>query len=264
MGQRRYGNADRVIGPTRPIFAGVVLSVALMSALAFLGAEAQQVRNPFARPQAARDTLNAYTGLFKSREIFSDNMKSFTKWSDVWQRQTLPRRSSPVVLPDDLNRCASELRQFCNRAQWEAFIETQAAAGPMTPEILSKVNRFMNRAPYIVDPINWNLPDYWATPDEFMLKDGDCEDYAITKYVTLKRLGYAPSKMRVVVLQDENLRVAHAVLAVELGDETYILDNQADPAVPHGKILHYRPVYSINESGWWLHQRPRSPRRARQ
>ncbi len=120
--------------------------------------------------------------------------------------------------------------------------------------MLDKVNAYMNRASYIVDPVNWGIPDYWATPDEFFLKDGDCEDYAISKYVTLKRLGIAPDAMRLVILQDENLKVAHAVLAVSLGDNIFILDNQVDAVLPHTKILHYRPVYSINESAWWLHR----------
>ena len=121
-------------------------------------------------------------------------------------------------------------------------------------ELLDKVNIYMNRAAYIVDPVNWGIPDYWATPDEFFLKDGDCEDYAISKYITLKRLGVDPDSMRLVILQDENLNVAHAILAVKLGKDTFILDNQVDSVLPDTQILHYRPVYSINESAWWLHR----------
>ena len=61
--------------------------------------------------------------------------------------------------------------------------------------------------------------------------------------------------MRIVVLQDENLRVAHAVLVVYHQGRTYVLDNQITQVVTDDRIAHYRPIYSINEQSWWLHQR---------
>ena len=66
-----------------------------------------------------------------------------------------------------------------------------------------------------------------------------------------------PAQMRLVILQDENLRAAHAILAVRLDDVYMILDNQVDAVLPDTQILHYRPVYSLNESGWWLHHKRR-------
>lgn len=193
------------------------------------------------------------SGLFGSREIHSTNMKSFQKWTDMWRRRNLPRTpqsegaSAPDILP-----CRGSARMECGRKAWDEFIASHADRPER--ELLDDVNRYMNRSTYIVDPVNWGVPDYWATPDEFFLKDGDCEDYAISKYITLKRLGVDPASMRLVILQDENLRAAHAVLGVQLDGEIYILDNQVDTVLPHTQILHYRPVYSINENGWWLHQ----------
>lgn len=51
--------------------------------------------------------------------------------------------------------------------------------------------------------------------------------------MTLKRLGIDPNLMRLVILQDENLRIAHAVLAVEVDGVFHILDNQVDTVLPH-------------------------------
>lgn len=200
-------------------------------------------------------------GLFGSREIASTNMQSFDKWTDLWRRHNLQRAEAAEEepLPSSVERnCRGRNRIKCSREAWEEFLTEQQlvvgeSEGP-TLELINAVNRYMNRSPYIVDPVNWGIPDYWATPDEFFLKDGDCEDYAISKFVTLKRLGIDPQLMRLVVLQDENLRIAHAVLAVEIDGVFHILDNQVDTVLPHTKILHYRPVYSINEGGWWLHQ----------
>lgn len=198
------------------------------------------------------------TGLFGSREIASTNMKSFDKWTDLWRRHNLQRAESATEdpLPSSVERnCRGRNRAKCSREAWETFLsEQQHADAAPTIELVNAVNRYMNRSPYIVDPVNWGIPDYWATPDEFFLKDGDCEDYAISKFVTLKRLGIDPNLMRLVILQDENLRIAHAVLAVEVDGVFHILDNQVDTVLPHTQILHYRPVYSITEGGWWLHQ----------
>jgi len=196
--------------------------------------------------------------LFGSSELRSRGSKSFNKWTTMWRRHNLPRSSDEQVtkkIVEPPQGCRGKDRITCGRNKWNKFVEEQQ--GMPLGELLGAVNHYMNRSTYIVDPVNWGIPDYWATPDEFFLKDGDCEDYAISKYVTLKRLGVDPSIMRLVILQDENLRVAHAVLAVRYEDKYMILDNQVNAVLPDTKILHYRPVYSINESGWWLHHKRR-------
>ena len=50
---------------------------------------------------------------------------------------------------------------------------------------LDAVNRYMNKHQYITDIVNWGVTDYWETPREFFLKDGDCEDFAIAKFKSL-------------------------------------------------------------------------------
>jgi len=205
-------------------------------------------------------------GLFGSSETALKNKKEFGQWADMWRRHTLSKRShmdenrqkrNPPEQPAAVGmvKCVGRMKAYCNQTAWEKFI--QENQGKPVEELLPLVNDYINRSRYIVDPVNWGLPDYWATPQEFMLKDGDCEDYAISKYITLKRLDVDVSALRLVVVQDENLRVAHAVLAAYVGDSIQILDNQVKAVVPHEQILHYRPVYSVNESGWWLHQRKR-------
>lgn len=195
--------------------------------------------------------VSAASGLFGSMEIPSKNMKSFEKWTDMWRRFNLPPTEVAPALQNG-PPCRGLARIQCGREAWDAFIAQHADDDPKA--LLDAVNNYMNKTPYIIDPVNWGIPDYWATPDEFFLKDGDCEDYAISKYVTLKRMGVPKESMRLVILQDENLRAAHAVLSVEIDGTVYILDNQIDNVLPDTQILHYRPVYSINETGWWLHR----------
>jgi predicted transglutaminase-like cysteine proteinase len=191
-------------------------------------------------PAAPADQLAAVSPvhLFGTTEIHSRNLKMFPKW-----RGTLRR------FEDELKSCGADQ---CKKKQWEAVIDSLRGKDLMAQ--LREINTEMNDKRYITDPVNWNLPDYWATPFQFMRKNGDCEDYAIAKYMALRDLGVSVDDMRIVVLNDLNLRIAHAVLAVYVNGKPYILDNQISKVVPASSIHHYQPVYSINENGWWLHR----------
>jgi predicted transglutaminase-like cysteine proteinase len=183
--------------------------------------------------QAANNPL-----LFGTQETFSVKLALFGKWT-----------GSRARFEGELRDCQPEQ---CDKQRWQRFLDGLAASD--TRSKIEAVNAEMNRHPYIVDPANWGVPDYWETPFEFLRRDGDCEDYAISKYMALRALGLDPSALRIVVLQDLNLDLGHAVLAVYLDSRILILDNQIKRVVDADSIRHYRPIYSINETGWWLHQ----------
>jgi predicted transglutaminase-like cysteine proteinase len=123
---------------------------------------------------------------------------------------------------------------------------------------LVAVNRFFNRYPYRTDMEVYKLQDYWAAPAQFMKNSGDCEDYAIIKYYALKQLGVDPDSMRIVVLTDVIRNLAHAVLAVYHEGNAYILDNLSNLVLPHTRLTHYRPQFSVNETHRWVHMVPKS------
>ena len=119
--------------------------------------------------------------------------------------------------------------------------------------MLDAVNRWANNHPYVEDWANWGLPDYWETPKEFLTRGGDCEDFAIIKYFTLRRLGFDANDLRIMIVNDTNLQIYHAVLAVRQKDgEPLILDNQAKDVIPASVASQYHLIYSLNETGWWL------------
>lgn len=91
---------------------------------------------------------------------------------------------------------------------------------------------------------------------QFLRHSGDCEDYAIAKYVTLRQLGFAADQLRLVVLRDTVRDLTHAVLAVYHEDEVYILDNLSRLVVRQAEVPHYVPYYSINETTRWAHVSP--------
>ncbi|SBV95024.1 Transglutaminase family protein cysteine peptidase BTLCP [uncultured Alphaproteobacteria bacterium] len=180
--------------------------------------------------------------MFGKQETPYTDLRPFPKWTGVLDRyfRELGQREGNCASPD-FNRC--------HYKEWQAFIEKMRAE-PRDRQ-LEHVNTFFNRRRYIVDPINWGVADYWETPGQFFAKNGDCEDYAIAKYMTLRDLGWAVADMRVVVVQDMNLNLVHAVLAVADGGRTQILDNQLAVLVEPRRIKHYRPIYAVNEEGWW-------------
>ncbi len=136
-------------------------------------------------------------------------------------------------------------------AAWHELL--QAQAGRTRLQQVRAVNEFVNRWPYRPDQENYGKSDYWATPSEFFARSGDCEDYAITKYVTLRLLGFSPDELRMVVVKDVRRNLAHAILAVTVAEENYILDNLAERALPQSEVTHYKPYYSVNEEARFAH-----------
>jgi predicted transglutaminase-like cysteine proteinase len=184
--------------------------------------------------------------LFGTREVRSDNLTPFPKWLGAIERYF----GDPA---EDDGPCQVRTLNKCSLEAWKAVLAGLSDASPAAQ--LDGVNRYMNHAPYITDPNNYNMEDYWAAPREFFKRDGDCEDYAIAKFLSLRALGWGDESLRVVVLQDLNLGIPHAVLAAYVAGEPYILDNQVDQVIAADRIRHYLPLFSINESGWWLHKR---------
>ena len=148
--------------------------------------------------------------------------------------------------------CGTDLKSGCDHSRWKAAIERLRGLDPLAQ--IEAVNRLGNEHAYIEDEDNWGVRDYWATPGQFDHRDGDCEDFAIAKFLGLRLLGFANDDLRIVVLQDLNLHLAHAILVVYYQGRALVLDNQIKTVVPADAIHHYRPVFSINETTWWLHR----------
>lgn len=121
---------------------------------------------------------------------------------------------------------------------------------------LRLVNSFYNARPYGSDPVLFGRIDHWATVGEFLRRGGDCEDFAIAKYRTLLSAGFPADRMRIVIVEDRQQQIAHAVLAAQIGNRTYILDNQTVDLLPDTAFDRYVPVYSFNRERVWFHGKP--------
>ncbi|MDO6583509.1 transglutaminase-like cysteine peptidase [Photobacterium sp. 2_MG-2023] len=120
---------------------------------------------------------------------------------------------------------------------------------------LEQVNRFFNQFSFLNDIEIWGENDYWATPFEFLgAAGGDCEDFTIAKYFSLRELGVDDQKLRLVYVKSLKLNQFHMVLAYYASpSEVPVLLDNLDPDIkPATERRDLLPVYSFNGSQLWL------------
>lgn len=124
-------------------------------------------------------------------------------------------------------------------------------------EKLQTVNSFFNQAKFVSDQEHWGREDYWATPVELLATNaGDCEDYSIAKYFTLKEMGFPVDQLKITYVKALQLNQAHMVLAyyAEPSAIPLILDNLINDIRPATERSDLLPVYSFNAEGIWLNK----------
>ncbi|MEO5703214.1 MAG: transglutaminase-like cysteine peptidase [Gammaproteobacteria bacterium] len=136
---------------------------------------------------------------------------------------------------------------------WGTLIRVEQGAS--NAEKLERVNRFFNEINFVSDIKHWGEEDYWATPIEFLASNaGDCEDFAVAKYFTLKELGVPIERMSLTYVKALKLNQAHMVLTyIESPDaEPLVLDNLIGEIKPASLRRDLLPVYSFNGDNLWL------------
>jgi predicted transglutaminase-like cysteine proteinase len=141
-------------------------------------------------------------------------------------------------------------------AAWRDILTAQKYKKLPESAKLELVNDFMNQTPFISDREHWGKEDYWATPIEFLSTNaGDCEDFSIAKYFTLRALGVPDDKLRITYVKELVIyNEAHMVLAYfpTPDSEPLVLDNIRKTIQAASNRSDLLPVYSFNGSGLWL------------
>jgi predicted transglutaminase-like cysteine proteinase len=215
-----------------------------ISRIIAVGSVAMAIGFMLVGPELAQ-AAKASPSFFRSKEIRSSNLKPFKKWTGALGRYVKERSK----IKGD---CKATKLNKCHYAAWVKFLTSIKKKDPVTQ--IRLVNKYMNQAKYTTDKANWGKKDFWATPGEFMSKFGDCEDFAISKFLSLRMLGFKQNQLRVVAVKDLNLKVGHAVLVVYHGGKVLVLDNQIKKVIEASRIRHYTPVFSINDKFWWRHR----------
>lgn len=136
---------------------------------------------------------------------------------------------------------------------WQKLIREGGSAPD--EELLEEVNVFFNRMQFVSDIDHWKKQDYWATPVEFLVTGGgDCEDFSLAKYFTLKAMGVDEEKLNLTYVKAVRLNQAHMVLTYHATPEAepLVLDNLIADIKPASKRMDLLPVYSFNGTGLWL------------
>ena len=138
---------------------------------------------------------------------------------------------------------------------------TQAASQPDAAK-LRRVNDFFNRRTrFGEDSDIWGKQDYWATPLEVLGRgQGDCEDFAIAKYVTLKLLGIPSEKLRLTYVKariggpQSAVVQAHMVLSYypAPNDEPLVLDSLISDIRPASRRPDLTTIFGFNAEGLWV------------
>jgi predicted transglutaminase-like cysteine proteinase len=137
--------------------------------------------------------------------------------------------------------------------EWQQLLITQKTAS--VTEQLYEINRFFNEIEFVDDITHWGYRDYWATPIEFLgTNGGDCEDFTIAKYFSLRELGVPAEKLRLMYVTATRPRQAHMVLAYYETPNSVplVLDNMNKRILPASQRRDLIPVYSFNGEGLWL------------
>lgn len=139
---------------------------------------------------------------------------------------------------------------------WQRSEQLIQGAGLSETALLERVNSLVNRIPYGDDRTVWGVEEYWATPAEFVaVHAGDCDDYVIAKYLTLRSHGIPAAKLRLVYVRAvlQGRLGTHMVLAYypTPSAEPLVLDNIRQKVSPVSQRPDLVPVYSFNDEHFY-------------
>jgi len=165
------------------------------------------------------------------------------KWQGV--RRRLDDEMVQLALCEgDPERCASPAA-----LQFLAIVDTGKAREGRAR--LGEINRAINLAIRPMGDLEqYGEIDVWSSPLATLTRGaGDCEDYAIAKFVALQRAGISPDDLRIVIMRDTIRGEDHAVAVARLDGRWLTLDNRRMAMVEDAQVRNYRPGFVIDRDG---------------
>lgn len=169
----------------------------------------------------------------------------------VEEKKPVPlEKPIPGIIPESIMAKAEKKYDVYARKRYEAYNTKLRELQHSSSKIkLEEINRFFNKVPYVEDTIVWGQKDYWATPLEFLGKDkGDCEDFVIAKYFSLRDLGVDSKKLFFSYVKSIHFNRPHMVLSYFETPYSIplILDSINFKIFPADKREDLIPVYNFN------------------
>jgi predicted transglutaminase-like cysteine proteinase len=165
------------------------------------------------------------------------------KWLGV-ERKLDDERVQLALCDGDRDRCVSPAA-----LQFLAIVDNAKAREGRAR--LGEINRAVNLAIRpMSDLAQHGAIDVWSSPlVTFTNGAGDCEDYAIAKFVALRQTGISPEDLRIVIMRDTIRGEDHAVAAARLDGHWLTLDNRRMAMVEDAYVRNYRPLFVIDQYG---------------
>src|SRR5476651_2647532 len=165
------------------------------------------------------------------------------KWLGV-ERKLDDERVQLALCDGDRERCVSP-------AALQLLAIVDAGRAREGRARLGEINRAINLAIRpMSDMAQYGAIDVWSTPlVTFASGAGDCEDYAIAKFVALRLSGIASDDLRIVIMRDTIHGEDHAVAAARLDGRWLMLDNRRMAMVEDANVRNYRPTFVIDRHG---------------
>jgi len=173
----------------------------------------------------------------------SHDVGPMPRWQKVMARFSQQERSPASA-------CSGAEGAACPSEIWKRIVADLKTL-PLRARV-EKVNDIFNRLPYVPAEVNWHDVAYWETPYEFLERGGQCQDYAIAKYLALLESGVPEQELRFVVVHDNLAQLDHAITVVDVDGASLALDNQMNSVTPAQALQQrYSPYYALNDLGWW-------------
>lgn len=190
-------------------------------------------------------SLSATPSMAKSRDSVLGNRpigkyysSDLAKWNHILKQHPIQKAKYRSEKTDNWNKLIQEVK------------------GQPKIRQMMRVNMWFEQYPYKYDPNVYKQKDYWATPLEFLEYGGDCEDYAIAKYMTLRQLGFPASSMKITMVYDGKTMSDHAFLIVDHDGIQYVMDNREKLVVARYMENRYMPHFAFNEDYVWTYDSP--------
>jgi predicted transglutaminase-like cysteine proteinase len=163
------------------------------------------------------------------------------KWADLRARMEIDDKV--------LNRCRD--RQDCPGAAKTLLQLVDLAREHEGRARIGQINRAINlQIRAVKDSVQYGVVDFWSSPLETLAAGaGDCEDYAIAKYLALRHAGFGRDDLRLVIVRDFQHAADHAVTAVRHDGQWLLLDNRNSILVDARDARHYRPLFVMRDDG---------------
>jgi predicted transglutaminase-like cysteine proteinase len=162
------------------------------------------------------------------------------KWLGV-EREVDDERRVLKICEDNRASCQSRAAlQFLSIVESGRSLNGRGRLGEINRAINLKIKAMSDWALY-------GAEDVWSPPlTTFANGAGDCEDYAIAKFVALQEAGVSPDDLRIVILHDEIRKEDHAVVAARLDGTWLMLDNLHMAMIDDHHMPNYRPEFVID------------------